>query len=204
MIYLIGGPARCGKSTLAKRVRREIDAQVVSADAFTESLLRTLHPDQLPEIFIHQKDSIHELPDNEAKLERIYRRDKAMWKFYEGYMFEVEERQHESLLLEGNLWPDLVSSLSYAYQAVFLIDSSPVDERVAFLTRLRDSKDTSNNWMRDFSDERMRDLAEFNLLRSQRYKSLCEEYKQSFFDIADEGIQAAHDRAFAALLKDAV
>jgi hypothetical protein len=39
MIYLIGGPARMGTSTLAWRVRKEIDGHVLAGDAFVHSLV---------------------------------------------------------------------------------------------------------------------------------------------------------------------
>lgn len=203
MIYLIGGPARCGKSTLAKRVRREIDAQIVSGDAFIESLLENIKPEWAPDIFIHAMDPIEKLPGDAAKLERIRQRDKVLWSFLKSYTGHAGQVR-DSVLVEGDIWPDHISELQPDHRAVFLVDTSTPEIQAKHLIAIRDSDDNDNNWMKNWSDERLSEWAHFNLLRSRLYIELCQKHNYPIFDIADGGLQTAQDRAFEYLLDSAV
>ena len=203
MIYLIGGPARSGKSTLGRRLRKELDAQVMSGDALTESLLSNLKQSWLPDIFVHAVNPIRELKDSHAQVERVRARDQATWPFLARYIQEVAEQERDNLLLEGDIWPDSVVSLAIPHKAAFLVDTSSVISQARRLKAIRDGAG-SNNWMQHWSDKNLDDWAQFNLLRSQRYVQLCEETNGNYFDIADGGMQAAQDRAFDYLLKNAV
>ncbi len=203
MIYLIGGPARCGKSTLAKRVRREIDGQIISSDALIESLLKNLKPEWTPDIFVHEIDPIKKLSGDAAKLERLRRRDKAMWPFLMSYIGHTNQVR-DSVLVEGNIWPDAISQLEHHHRAAFMVDTSSPEIQAHHLITIRDSDMNENNWMKDWSDERLKEWAHFNLLRSRLYVELCQKYGYNFFDMADGGIQTAQDRAFEYLLSSEV
>lgn len=202
MIYLIGGPARCGKSTLARRVRKEIDGLVLDGDAFVHALQATLKPEWEPDIFDHAVANIRGMHDNQTMIDRLRRRDEAMWQFYDAYFNTALRDEPESdMLLEGNLWPDYLELFDASHRAVFLIDTSP--EHYERIKTIRDS-DSSNNWMKEYSDDHLQAWAEFNQARSERYKQLCEGTNYPYFDIAEYGLEDSQQRAFEYLLQKSV
>ena len=203
MIYLIGGPARCGKSTLAARVRKQVDGQVLSGDAFTEMLRKNLSPEWVPDIYDHDMAPVRDMPDNTAKIDRLRRRDEAMWQFFSAYIrTAMEDAPSDDILLEGNVWPDYLENFVYPHKAVFLIDTSP--NQVERLRQIRDDGGSDNNWMSHFTDDHLLDWARFNAERSLRYSQLCKQRGYVYFDIAELGIQGAEDAAAGYLLEKAI
>jgi 2-phosphoglycerate kinase len=203
VIYLIGGPARCGKSTLAERVRHQVNGDVISADAFKKTLLQNLRPSWTPDIFDHVIAPIGSMSSATRQIDRLRRRDERMWQFYSGYIdADLQASPHKDILIEGNIWPDFIADERYDHKAVFLIDLAPAEEQFERLRKIRDSED-DNNWMkaRDFNDRALKKWAKFNRLRSQRYAQLCRENSYSYFDISQRGIGYAQDRAYAFLLQ---
>lgn len=202
MIYLIGGPARCGKSTLARRLRKEIDGQVIAGDAFVHALKKNLDPAWIPDIFDH--DIAHVGVERaKAEVDRLRRRDETMWQFYQAYLETAhEDAPADDLLLEGNLWPDYMELFKLPYRAAYLIDTS-VERQELRLKGIRDSM-SDNNWMRNFTDEKLHEWTLFNAARSQRYLEICEASGARYFDIAELGIEAAQQRAFEYLLQKTV
>ncbi len=198
MIYLIGGPARAGKSTLAKMVRKEIDGQVLAGDAFVRSLRDNMEDQWIPDLFEHHNDPIEKHFPADAKIKRLRRRDKVSWQFYKAYLMAAAVgAAGDDVLIEGNIWPDFLPEFDLPHRAVFLIDTSP--DQAVRLRKIRDS-DSDNNWMRDFSDEKMDEWAMFNVVRSQRYIEYCQKHGFTYFDIADHGIEKAQLLAFEHLL----
>lgn len=203
MIYLIGGPARCGKSTLAERVRHKVDGDILSADAFKKTLLQNLRPSWMPDIFDHLVAPIGSMSSAARQIDRLRRRDERMWQFYDGYIdADVQASPHKDILIEGNIWPDFIAGLRHTHKAVFLVDLAPVIEQFERLKKIRDGDD-DNNWMeaREFSDHELKKWAKFNRLRSERYVQLCREHGYSYFDITQRGIGYAQDRAYVSLLQ---
>lgn len=202
MIYLIGGSARCGKSTLAARVRKEVEGQVLAGDAFVHALQETLKPEWMPDIFDHAVASVSTVTTMEAKIDRLRRRDEAMWQFYESYIkTAVFDAPHDDILLEGNIWPDFLELFSLPHKAVFLLDTSA--EQAERLAAIRGSSG-DNNWMREFTDEKLVEWAKFNAARSERYVGLCRQHGYPYFDIAKHGIEGAEQRAFEYLIGEAL
>ncbi len=203
MIYLVGGPARVGKSTLAKRFRSYIDAEVIDGDAFTHSMHDVLKSEWLPDIFVGTIDPINAINDPSKKVDRLRKRDEAMWEFYEAYLKEAAISSSDDILIDGNFWPDYVHTLELPHVAVFLIDTSPA--QAARLISIRDG-DSDNNWMKahEFTDEKIVEWATFNALRSEKYIPLCKEYGYRYFDIAERGVERTVDEAFEYLLQKVV
>lgn len=109
-IYLIGGSVRCGKSTLARRVRRaQLDAQVISQDAALQGLRSITTPESHPDIFEKSTDPIarDDPPRNELRLRR---RDVVEWAFIKTYLAALKY-SHDDALNEGCLWPSMLSEL---------------------------------------------------------------------------------------------
>lgn len=164
MICLIGGPARTGKSHLAERARKHIDGQVLSGDAVVAALKSVLKSEWSPDLFEHKAHPLEQIHTASEKVDRLRRRDKVAWQFYEEYLrTAIGDASHDDVLIEGNLWPDFISNLGLPHKAVFLIDTSP--EQVGRLIEIRDSNG-DNDWMKHFSDEELAEWAKFNALRS--------------------------------------
>lgn len=200
MIYLIGGPARVGKSTLARRVRKEIDGQVISGDAFVHALQENLRVEWLPDIFDHIAASVVAMEDPKMVIARLRRRDETTWQFYQAYITTaLQHAPGDDILLEGNLWPDYLELFGHAHRAVFLVDTSEA-EQAERLKAIRDG-DSGHNWMRGYDDSKIATWARFNALRSLRYKKLCEQTGYACFDIAELGAEGAEQRAFEHLLR---
>lgn len=204
MIYLIGGPARCGKSTLAERVRHEVDGDVISADSLRDSLQRNLRASWIPDIFNQTVAPAMKMSSVDRQIDRLRRRDESLWQFYASYIdVTLEATPHADVLIEGNLWPDFIESMRHAHQAVFMVDTSSVEKQFEWLRNIRDNPDNDNNWMRHrgYSDRRLKQSAKLNLLRSRRYIQLCREHGYPYFDISQRGIGYGQDRAYVSLLQ---
>lgn len=196
-ILLIGGPARCGKSTLARMVRAEIDGQVLSGDAFSRSLREVLQVSDMPDIFIDQveKPSLTRDPHN-VFIERLRRRDKAMWRFYRNYIEEACRISQDNILLDANLWPDFIIDLQLEHRAVFMLDTS--DNRAEWARHIRDTaRPDENNWMkeRNYSDEKIELWAQFDVTRAKLMIEYCKKHDYPYFDLADHGISRAQELA---------
>ena len=203
MIRLIGGPARCGKSTLAKRVCQAVDGSVLSGDAVVYSLKNYVREDWVPGLFTGTVNPVQKLADPAAQLDRLLERDIAVWPFYEKYIEALQcDAPLEDILVDGNLWPDLIKDLPNKHRAVFLVNLADPDVQAQSLIAIRDS-DADNNWMREWSDERIGTWAHFNLLRSKRYVAMCVNYEYPYFDVA-RGFSIAQDQAFDYLVKKEV
>lgn len=192
MIYLIGGPARCGKSTLADRVQKQINGSFIIGDAFVRALKENVPAHAIPDIFTAGSlatDAEHP----EEKVDRLRNRDIAVWPFYRTYL--GFERMSDDVLIEGNLWPDLIHELKQPHKAAFMIDTSPQQAE-----RLIAIREEDESWMKGYDDETMRQWAIFNIARSQRYKQLCQTYGYKCFDIAEFSVQGAEDKAYEYLL----
>lgn len=199
MFYFIGGPARCGKTTLAKRVRQTIDTQAISGDAFKHAIKDIVLPEHVPEIFERSHTwAFHHSSDVE-KIALLRVRDKKMWEFFSAYCAHIQTvSPNENVLIDGNIWPDHMHNTTLPHKVVFLVDTS--QNHANHLKKLRDTKDTDNNWMREYSDEKIEAWAKFNIARSQLYVELCKKYDYAYFDIADGGIEQAAERAYQYLV----
>lgn len=203
MIYLIGGPARCGKSTVARQLRKNVDGQIIAGDAVVHALQAVLDPEWWPDIFDQEVAQVSHFSSDVAKIDRLRRRDEMMWQFYAAFCrTSIEDAARDDILIEGSLWPDFLEGFPYSHKAVFLIDTS--EGQYERLLNVRDSKDSDNNWMRNYDDARMKQWARFNAVRSQRYAELCRQHGCPYFDIAVSGIQEAEEKALAYLLSSEV
>lgn len=202
-IFLIGGPARCGKSTLAKMVRREIDGQVLSGDSFNGSIVKSLDVSAAPDIFIDdvEKPSLIK-HTHEEFIARLRRRDKVSWSFYRNYIEHAYRTSKDDILMDANLWPDYLPELKLVHSAVFMVDTS--DNRADWARYIRDNVgDNENNWMRDrgYTDEKIELWAKFDVARARRIIELCKKYNYPYFDLAEHGISRAQELAKDYLLK---
>jgi hypothetical protein len=191
MIWFIGGPARCGKSTLRNQARPFINGQVLSYDALRPSLLPLVSGDEKEKLTMRISEGDSTPTEWVALLKQ---RDRVVWKVVKVIAEELTNKREDGIL-EGNMWPDFMSDLTpdLGYRAVFLVDTS-ADRPERLISFARDEK-TDNNWMHEWSDERIRHWATYDLERSRETLRLGEEHHLPVFDIADGGITTAQDRA---------
>lgn len=200
-VMLIGGPARVGKSTLARSLRTEIDGQVVAGDAFARGVRDSVTAEQYPDLYINEVDKPKLTDPHDQHIARLRRRDIVMWSFYKNYIAAVSAESDDDLLIDGNFWPDYLAELKVDHRAVFLVDTSP--NRADMLKRVRDDEASTNNWMRErnYSDEKIELWAAMDTARSQAIIELCSIHDYPYFDLATHGISRAQELARAHLLQ---
>jgi hypothetical protein len=117
--------------------------------------------------------------------------------FYKDYLEAAYNKDpNEDLLMDGNLWPDLVKTSSFPHKAVFLVDTSAGQaERLIALRNAHDEK----YWMHVYSDEGLVKWAEMNTVRSRLYRKQCARLGYRYFDIAEHGIDGVGRLAFDSL-----
>ena len=193
MIRLIGGPARCGKSTLFHAAEAKFSGQAISLDNLRSAFIAIVSETMRRTLLLAPKESEY-CPDDWTTILR--QKDRPLWDGARAYI-EAAAMKRDDVLMEGGLWPDYVSELKVAYRAVFLVDTSLLHiNRVIVAAR---DNHTHNNWMSTWTDERLTAWAVHNIARSERIKELAQEYDQPVFDIADHGIQEAQDAALEVL-----
>ena len=196
MIWLIGGPARCGKSTLLRQARTLSDGQVVSVDNLKEAILPVISKTDLAEVRL-KIDESETTPEEWIKLLR--RRDRVFWEITRAFA-EAAVENDDNAVIEGNFWPDFVAELptNFEWRIVFLVDTSP-NHPDRIIEIARSQKPVRNNWMRDWTDERLRHWGTYNIARSQEIKRLGAIHNQPVFDVADGGLTAAQTQALSYL-----
>jgi hypothetical protein len=193
----IGGPARCGKTTLTHQAESLYSGQQISLDnlkhAFValaaEAVQATLQP----------APHLNEHATKDEWITILRDRDRLVWAGAKAYLAAAAEN-NDDVLMEGCLWPDYMADIKAPYRAVFLVDTSP-DHADRLIAAAR-NESTHNNWMREHDDDWMRTWAEYNIGRSQLYKQLGQEHDQPVFDIADSGIVEAQAAALEYLFPD--
>lgn len=195
MNYLIGGSARCGKSTLSRTVRQTTSAQSLSGDAFRDALRKSTAFGTIPELHqpraekIPEEQAFIDYHTRQAQEEIAKKRSQAllMWGFLESYLITTS-REGESAVVDSiDIWPDLLAASSLHHVAVFLIDTSTQQwERIA-ATRGQDTTD----WMHanGYSDARIQAWSTFNAHRSERIAKLCDQHGYPYVDLAETGFE---------------
>lgn len=200
-IMIIGGPARVGKSTLARSIRPEISGQMIAGDAFSHGVRESVTVEQFPDLFINEVDKPSLTDPHDQHVARLRRRDRVMWSFFKNYIHAAAGESEDDVLIDGNFWPDYLTELEVGHKAAFLVDTSP--DRADMLRRIRDDDATENNWMRErnYTDEKIDLWAEMDKTRSATIIELCETHDYPYFDLAVHGICRAQELAREHLLK---
>ena len=203
---VIGGSARCGKSTVARSVRHTLgpEMQTLSGDAVRNMLRRTVPKGLLP---ILHGPRAEKIPDEEefiahhslrAATEVASKRRQAefVWPFLETYAREIDHESGEGVIVESiDVWPDLLAASSLCHKAVFLVDTSKEQADRIIASRHTDPYD----WMHQngYSDRRIRAWCEFNVMRSEAIRELARAADYMCIDLAEvtfgEAQQVAHD-----------
>jgi len=165
MLYLIGGPARCGKTLLARRLHRRLGAPYFVTDYLTSGLAGE------PSLGVQ-----HELGNRE--------RGERAWPVLEGLLRNVAEVE-PCYVVEGDL---LLPERLAPFQGRF---DGPV--RACFLGYPRVSPDGKlaairahpspvNDWVAGMSDARLHDLVAEMVAFSRYLEAECGRQGLPFFD----------------------
>ena len=189
---LIGGAARCGKSTLALEIRKSMDIQTLSGDAFRTSLRKTSPYGTFPALHVARAEKIRdeaafiEHHSVNAGMEIEAKRQQAtfVWPFIENYLRAVEHESGSSVLVESiDVWPDLIAASGLHHRAAFLVNTSPDQADRIISSRGRDPYD----WMHqnEYSDGRIVAWSEFNMRRSEMIRDMAEKAGYLCLDLAE-------------------
>lgn len=197
MIYMIGGPSRSGKTTLAATLRQKLDAGSLSGDAMVRAIRDNNAPELIPDVFDKLYDPISHEDPPAKQIVRLRRRDRVMWDYAASYLMAIAHDRDQDVVFEGGIWPDFLQDFTPEHKAVFLVDTS--DDRAERLIHMRNTS-TSNNWMQDWSDEKITKWAKFDVERSREIIRLCDQYGYHYFDISELTIDGAQTAALDYLL----
>jgi len=120
MIYLIGGPPRCGKTILAKRLSTKVGASWISADTL-ESITKRYVPeadqarlypkDVLRQKTAHSNDQMYMQFTTTAILDAYITQSKSTWKAV-ATLVKCMVADEEDLIIEGHqIHPELINEL---------------------------------------------------------------------------------------------
>jgi len=190
MLRFIGGPSRCGKSTVAHQVQAICGGQALSQDNLRQAFMSLADAKIKEGLSVTPKINAH---SSAEWLDIVRARDRLLWRGTRAYIEAALANSEHDVLIEGDLWSDYIAELSAEYQAVFLVDTglSHVDRVLA----IAHSHETGHNWMSDWTDEQLKTWALYNIERSKLTKQLANQYGHRAFDIADHGLSEAQARA---------
>lgn len=199
MLYLIGGGARCGKTTLAKKLlAQKPGAAYLSGDSFRSTLkpvLPVFHTSSVdaadPTAYIaYYKEH------TEQAIDETITRAEALWPFIERYITAYGRESDGDLIIESvDIWPQLIHQLTVPHKAMFMIDTDATQwKRVT-------AHLGENDWItaKGLTPEQIEAWASYNAPRGSRIITLCEQYGYPYKDIAALGFEAAQDTALQEL-----
>jgi hypothetical protein len=172
MTYLIGGPARVGKSTLFRKLAPLVSGQALSIDTLKPSIHHFARPlPQDPLLAAPSED------DNtpESWLAELRVRDRIIWDGLTPYLREADADGWD-VLIEGGLWPDYVAEMHdvVPHRAVWLIDTTETQQRADRLINIARTTSARNNWQANWSEDRLRRWAQFDRHRSEEIRRLAD------------------------------
>lgn len=199
MIYLIGGGARCGKSTLAKKLLSMLpNAAYLSGDSLRQSLkpvLPIFHTSGVnadtPEDYIR-----YYRQHTEQAIDETLKRAEALWPFIARYIKAYQQETDGDLIVESvDIWPQFVSQLEITHKAVFLVDTDATQWRRVI------EHIGENDWItaKNLSSEQIEAWAFYNAPRGNRIIETASQYKYSFYDVAKLGFESTQENALAEL-----
>lgn len=200
MIYLIGGAARAGKSTLARTLLERLPrANYLSGDSLRQALKPILPKFRKADIDNGSIEAYIDYYRDHAKLavDEIFERSESVWPFIERYIDSYKYESDNDLVVDSvDIWPHSINRLELPHRAVFIVDTDSEQWR-----RIVEHMGP-NDWMtaKGLTSEQIKAWAYFNALRSQRVVSEATQFRYGVFDVADLGFTAAQNAAIDRIL----
>ncbi len=198
MIRFIGGPARVGKTTLAREIHREIGGEYIALDSFKHALIAVTEGERLEKL---QAAPSHRTYTQEAWIDELRKRDNVVWEGLLGYLSQSQKNE-DDVLIEGTLWPDFVApyiDMNPNACAVFLGNTDHGSHLETLLESVT-SDATHNNWIADKDRAWLEGWSTYNAGRSSYMQMLAQEAHLPFFDTGQLGIEEAQKAARDILL----
>lgn len=200
MLYLIGGGARCGKTSLAKKLlHQKPGAAYLSGDSFRSALkpvLPVFHTSGVdasnPEAYI-----AYYKKHTEQAIDETIVRAEALWPFIERYITAYSHESDGDLVVESvDIWPQLIHQLDIPHKAMFLVDTDATQWK-----RVTEHL-SENDWIttKGLTLEQIEAWASYNAPRGNRIIELCEQHGYSYQDVATLRFEAAQDAALQEIL----
>jgi 2-phosphoglycerate kinase len=183
MIYLIGGPARVGKTQTVKAVIKQRPMASISSDAVRYMLRRTL-PDTPLNRRLWSSNQAEPLTRSPAELlEDQNEESQALWpalvKIMESYNLEDKD-----LLIEGvAILPELVRQLPFDSRVIILSNASKTHREMI----LRQARSNPNDWLNNKPDTIIEHYCSFFEYMDTWLRSEAKKY-----DINSQSIDDAH------------
>jgi len=178
MVYLIGGPPRCGKSSLANVLLQKNKVPYLATDIVVNMLKNVA-----PELGVTPKKSFSENAE-------------IFFPYLEQFV-ELARYDENNYCVEGCvIMPKQVTELSkkYKVRAVFLgFSKLKVEEIMKYMG--------SNKWMEGKSKKEQRNIKDSIIERSMTVKNECEKYGYRYFDMA-EGFEKQLEKAYQYLVEN--
>lgn len=121
MIYLIGGPPRCGKTTLAKRVSKELGIPWISTDAFDYIAQHYVSESDRAKLFpkLQQRiesgggsDEVYETFTIDQIVEAFLSQAKTIHRAIKGFVDQANDEGWDYIIEGFHLTPDLIHDLT--------------------------------------------------------------------------------------------
>lgn len=187
-LTFIGGPARVGKTTLARRWTADRPVELVHLDHLLHAATAVATGGELSALRKAPSIATH---SREEWLAVLRERDEVLWRAAEAYSTAAKSE----LVLEGGLWPDWTATVRRPHVAIFIVDTGDSADRLVEITR-----SDPQSWMaqRGWSEEKIRKWAGYNQFRSIFIAELADRHGYPVFDIAN-GIAAVQEEALTYL-----
>jgi 2-phosphoglycerate kinase len=166
MIYLLGGPPRIGKSTVAGLITRQRGISAVSTDSLAAVLESAVGPDAAPDLYsvtrfnsLADAEKIRLMRESPARRVEIQLEEsRAVWPAVAAFI-ESESDERRDVVIEGvAVLPELVQRLSCTdVRAVFVGNQDPQHRE----NIKRSAQAHPHDWMRSASDSYIDAFATF-------------------------------------------
>jgi 2-phosphoglycerate kinase len=186
MIYLIGGAPRVGKSTIAKQFAESIRGRFVSTDDLED-------PDEQCSSVIFYSDPKKNILTPSKRIEYVKNEAKQIISKIEDIIDRVIN-EHQDIVIEGvHLFPAYVDNFIREFgkdniKAIFI--GSISDEQI--LEGM--ARNTSpNNWLKDFNQEVLRQIALFTIAFSDYLYDESKKYNLIYKERSNDFPKDIHD-----------
>lgn len=200
--YLIGGPPRVGKSTLAMKVVTRKPMMAASTDAIRYVLRRTHGAEQNSGLFVihnHNTDDTEMaryLNDSHAVLQDQIAEIKAVWPAVQNYIKSNIEDGWDVVIEGIHILPELLKELDVDYNVVFVGNKSP--EHIVQI--LSHAKNTETDWLHTHSDDVIEGWAQFTKQYSEYISAEAAKNGMIYIDVHDESFETDLKMALETLL----
>lgn len=191
MIFLLGGPPRVGKSTIASEIRQKHAVSVVSTDALCAVLQNVLNPESAPELFIFER--FNKMPmaervkfitkDPTEFIDFVRQESRVVWKAVAPFA-RKENEEGRDVLIEGvAIMPELISQLGDSPHRVVFIGNQGENHKEN-IKKFTDENEY--DWMRDVSDQFISGFAMFVKKMSIYIEQEAKKYDFKYIEMSQE------------------